>query len=158
MTQKAGARTKVDRRRLSISMKATSAGQIKTSLMRGTSSPETWLGDQSAAGYLTFELSQSAIDGIQNNVPYNVALSAPGSRPIPGGGQSEHRIPRYGPSVETEGWLKAGRDQPPTQSEMLACCPIWRTADYMEFRGDEDTGCLNRVALYSAGAPVYQQE
>jgi hypothetical protein len=123
--------------------------------------PDIWLGDQSAAygGYLLFELNQSATDGIQNNVPYNVALIGSGmSLQYRAVGNPSTEFTRYiVPLIEFEGWLKAGREAAPTQSEMVEVLSnLQELRIIAEFRGDEDTGCLNRAELYSPGARVYQ--
>ena len=56
------------------------------------------------------------------------------------------------PLVESEGWRIAGRDDAPTQAQMQqVLADLQELRIIGEFRGDEDTGCLNRAAIYPAG-------
>ena len=120
------------------------------------SAGENWLGDQSAAygGALTYELNQSATDGIQNTVPYNVVLvGSEATLQYRAVGNPGTDFTRYVvPLVEVEGWQVAGRDEIPTQAEMREVLSDLQALRIIgEFRGDEDTGCLNEAALYPAG-------
>lgn len=120
------------------------------------SAGDDWLGDQSAAygGSLVYELNQSATDGIQNTVPYNVVLvGAEDTLRFQATGNPGTDFTRYVvPLVEGEGWLVAGRDEAPTQAQMQAVLADLRELRIIgEFRGDDDTGCLDNVALYPPG-------
>jgi hypothetical protein len=117
---------------------------------------DQWPGDRSAAygGSLVYELKQSATDGIQNTVPYNVVLMGDGlTLQYQAVGNPSTDFTRYViPLVASEGWQVAGRDDPPSQDQMIQVLSDLEEMHIIgEFRGDEDTGCLDNVALYPPG-------
>ena len=87
-------------------------------------------------------------------MPYNVVLTGGGmTLQVQAVGNPGTEFTRYViPLQESDGWLRAGRDDAPTQEQMLqVLSDVEELRIIAEFRGDEDTGCLNRVALYPPG-------
>jgi hypothetical protein len=115
-------------------------------------SPDSWAGDVSGAygGVLLFALRQSATDGIQNQVPYNVELiGAEGTRlqysavGNPGTSFTNYSIAL----IETAGWRTVRGDEA-TQEQMQAVLDDLAALHIIgEFRYEADTGCLDRVEI-----------
>jgi hypothetical protein len=110
--------------------------------------PDSWAGDISAAygGALRFALRQSATDGIQNQVPYNVQLvGANGTRlQYSAVGNPGTTFTNYDvPLIETAGWRTVRGDNA-TQAQLLAVLGNLATLHIVgEFRYEADTGCLD---------------
>ncbi len=116
--------------------------------------PDSLLGEQPAwfGGQLVYELNQSATDGLQNTVPFNVSLV--GGTPeltlrYQAIGNPSIDFTRYAVPLEANvGWFKIG-DEPATLGDMLNVLSDLRELKIIgEFRGDDDTGCLNVVGVY----------